>query len=96
LSGRLSLRWCYAHDFDLRGESPPHRIGPGSRKGRDRCGHRNGKPIFDLVPHRQKSEFNFKAIRAFKRKHDIGTIFTCISDDFDAPLPEDFLLRPLG
>jgi prevent-host-death family protein len=57
---------------------------------------RNGKPILDLVPHRQKSGLKVKAITAFKRKHGIRAIVTRIADDFDAPLPEDFLLRRLA
>ncbi len=57
---------------------------------------RNGKPIFDLVPHRQKGGLKPKAIAAFKRKHGIRAIVTYIADDFDAPLSEDFLLRPLA
>jgi prevent-host-death family protein len=57
---------------------------------------RNGKPIFDLVPHRQKGGLKMSAIAAFKRKHGIRAIVTHIADDFDAPLSEDFLLRPLA
>jgi prevent-host-death family protein len=57
---------------------------------------RNGKPIFDLVPHRQAGGLNLEAIAAFKRKHSVSSIVLHIADDFDAPLPEDFLLRPLG
>jgi antitoxin (DNA-binding transcriptional repressor) of toxin-antitoxin stability system len=57
---------------------------------------RNGKPIFDLVPHRQMGGLKLKAIAAFKRKHGVRAIVTRIADDFDAPLHEDFLLRPLG
>ena len=57
---------------------------------------RNGKPIFDLVPHRHKVGLKLKAVAVFKRKHGIGSIVTHIADDFDAPLPEDFLLRPLA
>jgi prevent-host-death family protein len=57
---------------------------------------RNGKPILDMVPHRKKGGINLKAIAAFKRKHGIRAIVTSIADDFDAPLPEDFLLRPLN
>jgi len=57
---------------------------------------RNGKPIFDLVPHRQTHGLKLKAIGAFKRRHGIRAIVTHIADDFDAPLPEDFLLRRLG
>ncbi len=56
---------------------------------------RNGKPILDLVPHRRKVGLKIKAIAAFKRKHGVRSIVTFIADDFDIPLPEDFLLRPL-
>jgi prevent-host-death family protein len=56
---------------------------------------RNGKPIVDLVPHRRKRGLDFKALAAFKRKHGIRSLVTYIADDFDDPLPEDFLLRPL-
>jgi prevent-host-death family protein len=57
---------------------------------------RNGKPIFDLVPHRQKGGIKVKAVTAFKRKHGIRAVVTRIADDFDTPLPEDFLLRRLA
>lgn len=57
---------------------------------------RNGRPIFDMVPHRKMGGFKIEAIGAFKRKHGIRTIVIRIADDFDAPMPEDFLLRPLG
>jgi prevent-host-death family protein len=57
---------------------------------------RNGKPIFDLVPHRPAGGLNLKAIAAFKRTHRVTSIVLHIADDFDAALPEDFLLRPLG
>lgn len=56
---------------------------------------RNGKPILDLVPHREKMGIDFKAGAAFKRKHGIRAVVTHIADDFDESLPEDFLLRPL-
>ena len=56
---------------------------------------RHGKPAFDLVPHRKKGGLNFDAIEAYKKKHGIDTIFSYVSDDFDDPLPEDFLLKPL-
>jgi prevent-host-death family protein len=55
---------------------------------------RNGRPIFDLVPHRQGKGLRLEAIDAFKRKHRIKTIVSYIAEDFDEPLPEDFLLRP--
>jgi len=57
---------------------------------------RNGKPIFDLVPHRGRGGLNLKALAAFKKKHRIRNLVTRIAEDFDEPLVEDFLLRPLS
>jgi prevent-host-death family protein len=56
---------------------------------------RNGRPILDLVPHQTRKGLRFEAIEKFKRKHRIKTIVSDIADDFDDPLPEDFLLRAL-
>ena len=56
---------------------------------------RNGKPVFDLVPHRPKGGINFEAAREFKRKHGIDKFFSYVAEDFYDPLPEDFLIRPL-
>jgi prevent-host-death family protein len=56
---------------------------------------RNGKPVFDLVPHRQKGGLDLAAAEEYKRKHGIKEMFRYVADDFDDPLPEDFLLRPL-
>jgi prevent-host-death family protein len=56
---------------------------------------RNGKPVFDLVPHRKKGGLDLKALREFKREHGLSTIVASVSEDFDEPLPEDFLIRPL-
>ena len=56
---------------------------------------RNGKPIAELVPHRPKGGLNLEAGEEFKRKHGIENFFGEIPEDFDDPLPEDFLLRPL-
>ena len=56
---------------------------------------RNGRPVFDLVPHQARKGLRLEAIDEFKRKHGIKTIVPYIADDFDAPLPEEFLLRPL-
>lgn len=57
----------------------------------------DGKPVFDLVPHRPKGGggLNLEALRELNRKHGIDQIFGPIPDDFDDPLPEDILLRPL-
>lgn len=56
---------------------------------------RNGRPVLDLVPHRARKGLRLEAIDTFKRKHRIKTIVPFIADDFDDPLPEDFLLRAL-
>ena len=56
---------------------------------------RNGRPAFDLVPHQSRKGLRLEAIDEFKRKHRIKAIVPYIADDFDEPLPEDFLLRPL-
>jgi prevent-host-death family protein len=56
---------------------------------------RNGRPVFDLVLHRPRKGLRLEAIE-FKRKHGINAIVPYIADDFDDPLPEDFLLRPLA
>ncbi len=56
---------------------------------------RNGKPVLDLVPHKLKGGVNWKAGDAYLRKIGAKRLFTYVADDFDDPLPEDFLLRPL-
>lgn len=56
---------------------------------------RNGKPVFDLVPHRPKRGLRLEAVDEFKQRHGLKTIVTYVAEDFDAPLPEDFLLHPL-
>jgi prevent-host-death family protein len=52
---------------------------------------RNGKPVLDLAPHRHGRGLNLAAVEEFKRKYGIAELFPYIADDFDAPLPEDFL-----
>lgn len=56
---------------------------------------RNGAPVFDMTPHRRKKGLRFEAIEEFKRQRGLHTLVEFIADDFDDPLPEDFLLRPL-
>jgi len=56
---------------------------------------RNGKPVMDLVPHRARGGLRFEAVVEFRRKHAPSGLVPFIAEDFDAPLPEDFLLRPL-
>ena len=56
---------------------------------------RNGKPAFEIGPHRATGGLNLAAIAEYKKKHGIDTIVEFVADDFDDPLPEDFLLKPL-
>ena len=57
---------------------------------------RNGRPVLDLVPHRASGGLNLAAGEAYLREKGIkGPIVPYIAPDFDDPLPEDFLLRPL-
>lgn len=56
---------------------------------------RDGSPVFDLAPHRTSKGLRLEAVDEFKREHGVDTIVEFIADDFDEPLPEDFLSRPL-
>lgn len=56
---------------------------------------RNGRPVFDLVPHRKRGGLDFVAGEAYLRSKGITNPAPFIADDFDAPLPEDVLLHPL-
>ena len=55
---------------------------------------RNGRPVFDIVPHRKRGGLNLAAGEAYLRSKGISDPVPFIADDFDAPLPEDFLLQP--
>jgi len=56
---------------------------------------RNGKPVLDLVPHKSNGGLDLEAGRKYLKELGVDKLFTYVSDDFDDPLPEDFLLRPL-
>ena len=56
---------------------------------------RNGRPVFDLVPHSVRGGLNLAAGDAYLRSKGIENPVPFIADDFDAPLPEDFLLHKL-
>ncbi|TXL70306.1 type II toxin-antitoxin system prevent-host-death family antitoxin [Vineibacter terrae] len=56
---------------------------------------RNGRPVFDLVPHSKRGGLNLAAGEAYLRAKGIKSPVPFIAEDFDAPLPEDFLLRKL-
>lgn len=56
---------------------------------------RDGKPVLDLVPHRRKGGLDYQAARRFLDARGITDPIPYIAPDFDDPLPEDFLLKPL-
>ena len=56
---------------------------------------RHGKPAFQLVPPARKGGIDWEAGRRFLDEHGIKDPVRYIAPDFDDPLPEDFLLRPL-
>ena len=55
---------------------------------------RDGEPVADIVPHPQPARrIDLAAGAAFLRSRGVDKPFGYIADDFDDPLPEDFLLR---
>jgi hypothetical protein len=45
----------------------------------------------DPAAHDETVATHADAIEAFKRKHGVARLVDFVADDFDAPLPEDFL-----
>jgi antitoxin (DNA-binding transcriptional repressor) of toxin-antitoxin stability system len=56
---------------------------------------RNGKPAFDIVPHKKKGGTDWEAGERYLREHGVDRLVSWIAPDFDDPLPEDFLITPL-
>lgn len=56
---------------------------------------RNGRPVFDLVPHKPQRGLRFEALAEFKKRNGIKRMVTSLPAEFDDPLPEDVLLKPL-
>ena len=54
---------------------------------------RNGRPVFDLVPHRKRGGLDLAAGQAYLAAKGIANPVPFIAEDFDAALPEDFLLQ---
>lgn len=54
-----------------------------------------GKAVVDLVAHREKAGLSLDAGDEFLRERGVKEIFPYVAKDFDEPLPEDILLRPL-
>ena len=56
---------------------------------------RNGRPVFDLVPHKAQRGLRLEALAEFKKRSGVARIVTSSPADFDEPLPEDVLLQTL-
>ncbi len=56
---------------------------------------RNGKPVMQLIPAKNKGGIDWEGGRAHKRERGITSFFGQIPADFDDPLPEDILFTPL-
>lgn len=52
---------------------------------------RNGQPVADLVPHKQRGGLDYDALERWKKARGLTRLVGRVADDFDAPLPEDFL-----
>ena len=55
---------------------------------------RNGEPVAEVIPHKKKGGINWEGLRRWKEEHGVDRIVEYIPDDFDDPLPEDFLITP--
>lgn len=55
---------------------------------------RNGRPVFDLVPHKG-AQLDLEAGRAFLAERGIKHPLRYIAPDFDEPLDEAVLIAPL-
>jgi antitoxin (DNA-binding transcriptional repressor) of toxin-antitoxin stability system len=56
---------------------------------------RNGKPVLDLVRPEPKGGIDWEAGERWLKERNLKRPTIRMSDDFDDPLPEDFLLKPL-
>jgi prevent-host-death family protein len=55
---------------------------------------RNGKPVAEVVPHKERVGLNWEAIEDWKKERGVASLVTYIAPDFDEPLPENFLSTP--
>ena len=57
---------------------------------------RDGAPVAEIkAAARKKGGLRLEALADFKKAHGIDSFFGPVPADFDDPLPEDILLRPL-
>jgi prevent-host-death family protein len=56
---------------------------------------RNGVPVADIVPHKRRGGVDLEAGYAYLKSIGVEKAVLFVADDFDAPLPEDFLIAPM-
>lgn len=57
---------------------------------------RDGKPVADVVPHQpRKRGIDWEALALWKRENGVERFVDHIPEDFDDPLPADFLITTL-
>jgi len=52
---------------------------------------RNGTPVAEVIAHKRKGGVDFEGFRNWKEENGIDQLVGPIPDDFDDPLPWDFL-----
>ncbi len=55
---------------------------------------RNGRPVAEVIPHKRRGGIDLDALDRWKKEKGYVRLVGPIPDDFDDPLPEDFLIRP--
>ncbi|MFL6846605.1 MAG: type II toxin-antitoxin system Phd/YefM family antitoxin [Allosphingosinicella sp.] len=56
---------------------------------------RNGRPVADVVAHERNVGLDWAGFRKWREEAGLPELVGEIPINFDDPLPEDFLLRPL-
>jgi prevent-host-death family protein len=56
---------------------------------------RNGKPVADIVRYVRKGGIDLEGLRRWKEENGYTMVAGPIPEDFDDPLPEDFLIQPM-
>lgn len=55
---------------------------------------RNGRPVIDIIPHQKRGGLDLIAGETYLQARGIKQPAPSIAKDFDAELPEDFLIAP--
>ncbi len=55
---------------------------------------RNGRPVIDIIPHQKRGGLDLMSGETYLRARGINQPVPYIAEDFDAELPEDFLIAP--